>query len=74
MIKVCINEHCDEVAHNIKQSEKRCRNCNGILVKINQKTYEDKFSKNWFQYDYETGELIHQQKKVPAVTQTAPKL
>ncbi len=57
MIKVCIDPMCDEVAHNCEQSEKRCRSCDMKLVTINQATYWKKYSMNFFQYDYQTGNL-----------------
>lgn len=58
MIKVCIDPGCEEVAHNIEKKEKRCRTCNGILVAINDETFRKKFSANFFQFNYETGDQI----------------
>jgi hypothetical protein len=58
MIKVCINPHCDEVAHNIAKSETRCRNCDFRLITIDEDTYLKKFVNNTFQVDYTTGERI----------------
>ena len=58
MIKVCIDPHCEEVAHNIEKSEKRCRSCGMKMVEINEKTYRDKFSNNFFQFDYQTGQYF----------------
>lgn len=54
MVKVCIDPSCNEVAHNIEKKETRCRTCNGIMVRINEKTYLKKFSDNFFQFDYLT--------------------
>jgi hypothetical protein len=59
MIKVCVNPQCQEVAHNISVKETRCRNCGFIMVKINEKTYLNKFAGHYFQYDYSTGELVN---------------
>ena len=53
VLKVCINPHCEEVAHNCPKGETRCRNCNGRLCEINKKTYGDKFINNYFQYNYD---------------------
>jgi len=61
MIKVCANPHCEEVAHNIDEKEKHCRSCGMRLLKINKQTYDLKFSNNWFQYDYQTGEFFRPQ-------------
>ncbi len=55
--KVCIDPHCEEVAHNIEKKETRCRNCGMLMVEIDQKTYLQKFASNYFQYDYQTGEI-----------------
>ncbi len=55
MIKICVDPYCEEIAHNIDKSEKRCRTCNGSMIRINDKTYNAKFSKHHFQYDYKTG-------------------
>ncbi len=57
-LKVCIDPGCEEVAFNIDKKETRCRNCNGRLVEINQKTYDKKFINNFFQYDYRDGKLL----------------
>lgn len=55
MIKVCIDPGCEEVAHNCSKEETRCRSCAGILVAITEQQYWKKFSANFFQYDYLTG-------------------
>lgn len=62
-IKVCINQHCEEVAHNCDKKETRCRSCNGILVAITEQHYWKKFAPLFFQYDYQTGELYKPQKQ-----------
>lgn len=56
MIKVCIDPHCEELAHNIEKKETRCRNCGMLMVEINQETYQQKFIGNFFQVDYSTGD------------------
>jgi len=62
-IKVCINPHCEEILHNCPKKFTRCKNCDGILVEINQKTYLKKFSRNYFQYDFTTGDFVHNPEK-----------
>lgn len=56
-IKVCIDPHCEEVAHNCDKKETRCRSCGGRLIAITKKQYWKKFRANFFQYDYVTGQL-----------------
>jgi hypothetical protein len=58
MIKVCINPHCEELAHNYNIDETRCRNCDFILVKITEETYLKKYINNFFQIDYQSGERV----------------
>lgn len=61
VLKVCIDPHCEEVAHNCPKTETRCRNCGMLLVKINEMAYRKKYAYNTFQIDYETGDLITDQ-------------
>ena len=58
MIKVCINPCCEEVAHNIEKKETRCRNCDMVMVEIDDNTYYRKYINNFFQIDYSTGERV----------------
>lgn len=58
MIKVCINPHCDEVAHNIEKKETRCRNCDMVMVQIDKSTYLKRFADRPHQIDYKTGERV----------------
>lgn len=58
MIKVCIDPMCEEVAHNCTRDETRCRNCGGILVKINDQTYKQRFLNTCHQIDYSTGKRL----------------
>jgi len=58
MVKVCINPHCEEVAHNTEKNETRCRNCDMILIKISKDQYLKKYIHNFFQVDYSTGNLV----------------
>ncbi len=51
-LKVCINPHCDAVAHNCNKKETHCRDCDSGLVEINKGTYQEKYINNYFQYDY----------------------
>lgn len=60
-VKVCGNPCCEEIAFEIEKSETRCRNCNGRMISINKQTYLKKFTTNYFQYNYKTGDLIHQE-------------
>jgi len=55
-VKICGNPHCDAIWHNIPKKITRCKNCNGNIIIINEKTYNKKFKNNFFQYDYETDE------------------
>jgi hypothetical protein len=58
-IKVCIDPHCEAVAHNCDKKETGCRDCGMILVAIDLATYQKKFASNFFQYDYRTGQLTN---------------
>lgn len=52
MIKICIDPHCDELAHNAHAKDTRCRNCGQKMVTINEHTYLKKFIGYPFQVDY----------------------
>lgn len=56
MIKVCGDPGCGAIWHNIPKQVTKCSDCNGTVKSINESTYQKKFSNNWFQYDYTTGE------------------
>jgi transcription initiation factor TFIIIB Brf1 subunit/transcription initiation factor TFIIB len=58
MIKICVNPHCDEIAHRINKKETRCRNCGMIMVEISVDTYREKFINYPHQVDYSTGERV----------------
>jgi hypothetical protein len=60
VLKVCIDPHCDAVAHNCDKKETHCRDCNGGLVEINKETYIAKYINNYFQYDYsnDSGDVV----------------
>ena len=58
MIKVCSDDCCSAVYHNIPKKKKRCDNCDSRLVLINEKTYIKKYINEFFQYDFRTGELV----------------
>lgn len=58
VIKICINPHCDAVAHNCDRKETPCRDCGFRLVKINIATYLKKFRDNYFQYNYDNNALL----------------
>jgi hypothetical protein len=55
-IKVCPDPGCEAVWHNCPTEQKKCKDCGGNIKIINEKTYLSKFSRNWFQYDFLTGE------------------
>lgn len=57
MIKICPNPHCSEIAHNIEKTETHCRNCDAVMVAINDKTYREKFIHDPLQFDYRTGKM-----------------
>jgi ethanolamine utilization protein EutA (predicted chaperonin) len=44
LIKVCGDPHCDAIFHNTQVKHTRCRDCGGRLIKINEDTYQRKFS------------------------------
>jgi len=44
--KICVNPDCGVVVLNHDWHEKHCRDCGTILVKINQRTFEKKFTGN----------------------------
>jgi hypothetical protein len=58
VIKVCPNPMCDAVWHNVPKKHTRCNDCGGHIMQINEDTYQKKFSNNFFQYDFETGEYL----------------
>lgn len=58
LIKVCPDPGCESVWHNIPKSHTKCNNCGGRVMLINEKTFWTKFSKNWFQYDFQTGDYF----------------
>lgn len=51
-IKICGDPHCDAIFHNIPKKVTKCHDCNGKLISINEETYQKKFYKYCFQYDY----------------------
>jgi hypothetical protein len=55
LIKVCPDPGCEAVWHNIPKSHTKCNDCGGRVMIINQNTYFKKFSDNYFQYDFKTG-------------------
>jgi hypothetical protein len=68
LIKICANPHCEAIFHNIPKLHTRCNDCNGWIIIINEKTYWKKFSKNWFQYDFNTGKLYRPKKQIEQLT------
>jgi len=59
LIKVCPDPNCEAIWHNIPKSYTKCNDCGGRVMLINEKTYRSKFLNNWFQYDFLTGEILH---------------
>lgn len=55
IIKVCPDPGCEAVWHNVPKKHTRCKDCGGWIIAINEKTFWKKYSKNFFQYDFETG-------------------
>ena len=55
-IKVCPDPSCEAVWHNIPKTYTKCNDCGGRVMLINENTFWKKFSNNWFQYDFQTGE------------------
>jgi len=62
VIKICINDHCDAIYHNIPKNHTKCLDCGGKLFFINEKTYYKKFNKYFFQYDFTTGNYYRPEK------------
>lgn len=58
MTKVCPNPHCEAVYHNCTEHDKHCADCGTTIRTINEHTYWKKFAHNWFQYDFQTGEIF----------------
>lgn len=58
LIKICGDPHCHAIWHNCPRKHTRCNDCDGRLIIINEKTFWKKFSENWFQYDFTTGEYF----------------
>jgi len=54
VIKVCGDPHCEAIFHNVPEREKRCKDCGGRMMKINEMTYKSKYAKNYFQYDWKS--------------------
>jgi hypothetical protein len=64
IVKVCPDPGCEAVWHNIPKSYTKCNDCGGRVMLINEKTFWDKFSNNWFQYDFETYQYFRPQKPI----------
>lgn len=64
MIKVCGDPQCDAVFHNCQKRDTRCIDCGGSIKRINEVTYWEKFSNNWFQYDFVTGDYYRPNKRI----------
>jgi hypothetical protein len=58
VLKICIDPHCSEIAHNCPKSETKCRTCSMKLVEISRSTFEKKFLNFPFHFDYRTGEAV----------------
>tara|TARA_R110000822_G_scaffold14427_6_gene50822 strand:+ start:16938 stop:17183 length:246 start_codon:yes stop_codon:yes gene_type:complete len=64
IVKVCPDPGCEAVWHNIPKIHTRCNDCSGWLIQINEDTFWKKFSNNWFQYDFQTGEYFRPEKPI----------
>jgi len=62
-IKICGDPHCEAIFHNTPKCKTRCKNCDGRLIIINEKTFYKKYSQSYFQYDFVTEEYFRPQKK-----------
>lgn len=63
LIKVCPNPNCEAVWHNIIKKHTKCNDCATNIIIVNEKTYWKKFSNNWFQYDFISGNIFRPIKK-----------
>jgi hypothetical protein len=63
LIKVCPDPNCEAVWHNCPKKHTKCNDCGGNIMEIKADTYWRKFSSNWFQYDFTTGEYLRHQKE-----------
>lgn len=70
VIKVCPDPGCEAVWHNCPKSHTKCNDCGGRVMRINEETYFKKFSSNWFQYDFETGEYFRPAKENNTIIKT----
>lgn len=68
LIKVCVDPQCEAVYHNCDKKHTRCNDCGGWIIIINEETFWKKFSNNFFQYDFLTGEYYRPQKEVLQLT------
>lgn len=59
LIKVCGDPQCEAVWHNIPKEHTTCNDCGGRVMLINEITYKKKYINNFFQYDFLTGDLLH---------------
>jgi hypothetical protein len=57
LIKVCLDPMCEAVYHNCEPSDRRCLCCGHKLLRIDAKTWEKKYSKWFWQYDFQTQEF-----------------
>lgn len=62
-VKVCGDPGCEAVFHNVPKSATKCSDCGGRIMTINESTFWRKFSNNYFQYDYLTGNYYRPIKK-----------
>ncbi len=68
IIKVCPDPGCESVWHYCPIKHTKCNDCGGRIMKINEDTFWKKFSKNWFQYNFETGEYFRPLKIEPQLS------
>lgn len=69
LIKVCVDETCLAVYHNISVNDKRCHNCDGKLIRIDENTWYKKFNLHPFQIDYQTRDFYKRVKDIPNIKQ-----
>lgn len=74
LTKVCPDPGCSTVWHNCPKKHTRCNNCSGHIMAINAETFWKKFSLEWFQYNFQSGELFRPISNMISVDVQLPKL
>lgn len=64
MIKICGDPCCEAIFHNVEKKNKKCNDCGGRIILINDDTYKKKYASNFFQYDYKSMDYYRPEQKV----------